>query len=219
MKRISCLALTIVASSSLLSPTARAQAVGAYAMEVVEAHADWVADRGRGWVEFRFISVGRYTDPAGPTQTIADVGKVQCSIRDTRQAWISSCKITARFLPMKGGRFQVDGLLRNAQVVLKDSGMTHRAVWAAKDDARDPSWLLQGGERSMAVRASARADATVEGRVLGERFTTRGNQAHAHLRRYAEAGVIYETGPTPFVARSPSYARAWRSVRAFVASL
>src|SRR5688572_9563017 len=140
MRRILSVVVAIAASVSCWAFPAQAQTAGAYVNDVVEAHADWVAGRGRGWVQFRYITVGRYTNPIGATDTIASVGKIRCSVKDDGLRWVSSCDITSRYLPIKGGYFQIDGLLRNARVVLPDSNTTHRAIWTAKDDARSPSW-------------------------------------------------------------------------------
>lgn len=185
--------LVLVMVLTLLPSPARAQSVGVYAMDSVEAWANWVIDRSQGSIVLGFINVGRYTDPVGATDTVAIVGKVRCRSKDRKGTWISNCVIKDRVRFIDPHDFQFDMLLRSAKVVIRDAGGNHSALWTAKEDAEpQPGWMLQGGERSLVARASLGAPAKVSGRVLGMHFSTKKNQAYAGLRRGIEGGVIFE---------------------------
>lgn len=214
------LLLVVSLLGSVIPAPAHAQSVGGYAVEYVEAHANWVAERStRGSPLFRFVSATRDSEPAERPTTIAQVGKVRCSSRSARRSFFYSCKVSGRLLFLKTKAFEFDGALRSARVVFDARGQSNEIEWTGRDDRLAPVSSLQGGERALVAGASVTAGAKVRGSVLGERFSTQHKKARATLRRGAEAGLIYETGLRGFTARGSSQTDAWRSLRRTVDSL
>ena len=205
-------AIALVAS--LWPAPASAQTAGGYAIEYVEAHANWSAGRTRnGDTLFRFLSVWRDSEAAGGTDTIAQIGTVRCRSSEDRRTFLFSCKTNGRLVFLKDAEFEFDPTLRSASVGFEALGRKNQVTWIASDDRPKPDWRLEGGERSMAASAALTVTAKVRGRVLGERFSTKHRKARATLRRGVEGGAIYEVGLNTFTVGADSRAEARRSLR------
>ena len=217
MKRL--LAATLLVGALLPQP-ARAQTVGGYYNDNVEAQANWIAGRSNGNLFFRFIHVGRYTNPIGARETLVEVGKVLCTAVDRARSFQYDCRIRARLLEVRGSNFEFDPLARSAQVRFKQGGVMSAVEWAAKQSHPNPGWSLEGGERSMAATAHLKAAALVEGTVNGQRFSNQHRKAFASMRRWSEAAAIYEaTNGQTFKVEAEGELAARRALRARIASL
>lgn len=217
MKRFLVAALV---AASLHPQAAHAQMVGAGYRDNVEAYANWIAGKSNGDVFFRFIEVGKYTNPIGATDTLVEVGKVWCTSVDRPGSFKYDCRVRARLLTVRASNFQFDSLARSARVQYKERGVTNVVEWSARKPHPNPGWSLQGGERSMAVSAHLRAGARVEGTVNGQRFSNQHRKAFASMQRSSEAGAVYEvTNGQTFTVEAEGEIAARRALRARIASL
>lgn len=208
-RQVACISAVLV-----LSPNpAAAQSVGAYATDSVEAHADWVSRPTRRAPRFRFVKITKDTEPAGAAFTMAEVGTVRCSSAEERASFRYSCVVRGRLIFIRSDAFRFDPALRSARAQFKAFGRTNRVRWTARNEPPQRDWTLHGGERAIVVSAALRAGSKVRGRVLGRPFSTAGNDAHASLRRVAEAGVIYDTSTRTLTVERRYRAAAWKALR------
>lgn len=217
MKR-TLLALSLLAG--VLPGPAHAQSAGGYATESYEAHANWLAERSsRRAPLFRYISVMRDERVAGAADTMAQIGQARCTSHASRRSFFYRCTTEGRLIYLKRASFQFDAALRSARVDFRVAGRAHSVRWKGRDEQPDPSWSLQGGERSLVARVATTVGARVRGSVLGESFSSRRRKARATLRRSTEAGLLYEAPIRSFTVGGPTRAAAWRELRRQVGSL
>jgi hypothetical protein len=221
MKRLSAvLFAALVATPS----AADAQSVGAGAADVVAANASWVAKRGGGNVIFHFVDADRWVDPTdGGTNTIAEVGKVECSLAEDGRTIVATCSVLTRILFLKPRDFAFDPLLRSAQVILREKDATHTARWTVNENATPtPNYALHGDGRVVEVTASVRSGARARGRVFGTRFSTTTDSGSADLTRSVYGVVIVDRNEgsyrDTFDHRSKTRHGAWNWIERLVAS-